>query len=182
MYQELLQHFHNKTLIGDNWYVQEGCERNKFDEIQIFLKFIENKKEPIMSVDEFLKDFKYKENDLHEPQDIVYKKQGYQITYGDKNHKGQFEQKKNNDYKSSSMSCNVFSREKIINCDLKDNINMILQEIQKITDKNTILLIYLEHIQQDFLNDGKNFKKTIEHQKGWRNLFLVMYNKNIQIY
>jgi|GEM_PF-2678832 len=182
IYEKLEDFFHNKTLSSDDWYKKENCERNKFDEIQIFLGFLRNKKELILSNNEFLKDFKYKEKDLEEPQDLVYKKQGYQITYGDKEYKGIFEKNRKQNLKQSSTYCNIFSRKRLIDCEINDDINPLLSEIDKIADCKTILLIYLEHSPKDFLENCQNFKKTIRYQLGWKNLFLIACGKNIKVY
>ena len=181
-YEELVNYFHKKTLDFKDWYKKEGCERNKFDEIQTFLKFLRNKKEIILSKDKFLKDFKYKEIDLKEPQDIVYKKQGYQLTYGDKEHKGISEKKEKQDRKIFKNNCNVFSRKKLIDCAINDDINPLLSEIDKTADNKTTLLIYLDDTPKDFLENCQNFNKSIKYQLGWKNLYLIDCDKNIKVY
>lgn len=69
----------------------------------------------------------------------------------------------------------------MLRCEIDDDINSILSEIDKIPDKNTVLIVYLEHTN-NFLENCKNFKASIKHQKDWKKLYLVTNSRNIEVY
>jgi len=170
IYEELSNFYHKKTF-SSKWKLNCGSGNTKLDEIQIFLKYLDNKKEEIKNVEEFDSNFLYKEKDVIEPGDVEYKKQSYQITHGNINSYSEFMRIKSKSEKVSFIIPYVVE-------DIKKSTLKIINQKEKMADSKTILLVML---------DRKEFKKElyfedVELKTRWKNIVFVFNDSNLKIF
>lgn len=165
--------FYHKKTFDDKWKSDSGNGNKKLDEIQIFLRFLENKREEIESVDFFDKNFKYKENDVNEPGDLEYFGQVYQITHGNASNYENYQETKN--YKIKKREAFILPA-KDVALPNRERYEYYLHDLNKKENsaKNNIILL-MKIDNRDFLDPDSKIKTK------WQDIIFVFDEGNVSI-
>jgi hypothetical protein len=173
IFNNLIGFYHKKTL-GKEWKIISGNGNKKLDEIQTFVKFLENNKEEIKSVDFFDQNFKYKERDVDEPGDLKYLGQVYQITHGNTQNYQNFQKNKNDRIKKGLFEAFILPAKDVALPD-RERYEYYLQDLKKKENSAKDNIILLIRIERKFVKANYNIKTK------WQNAIFVFDDKNVSV-
>ncbi len=176
---EKLEDFYHQKTFDNNWKKYCGNGDKKLDEIQVFLKFLKNKKEYIKNITSFNNNFKYKEKDVDEPGDLEYLGQIYQITHGRSDNYFQFQKNKN--YQIKNQKKGLESKAFIIPAhdvalDGNNRLKFYFKDLTKkenMAKDNIILIIMYDHREKP--------KSNLKTNTRWKNIICVFNDGNLLI-
>ncbi len=178
IFEQLNDFYHQKTFDG-NWKLDSGNGNKKLDEIQVFLKFLENEKRDVKSIDSFGRYFKYKEIDVAEPGDLEYLGQVYQITHGNTSNYQSFSKEKNHQIKNQDKGIQpeafILSAKDIAMSDI-ERCKFYSQDLNKkegSAKDSIILLVRID--RRDSIKSGCRVKTK------WKDVIFVFNEGNVSV-
>lgn len=176
---EQLNDFYHKKTFDKNWRSDSGNGDKKLDEIQVFLRFLENRKEEIESVDFFDKNFKYKEYVVVGPGDLEYLGQVYQITHGNTSNYQDFQKNKNYQIKKQEKGIQpeafILSARDIALSDL-ERCKYYSQDLDKKEDSAVDNVILLKKIDRRY-----SVRSDYKVKTKWQDIILIFDEGNVSI-
>jgi hypothetical protein len=182
IYDKLNKFYHKKTL-ERSWDDRSG----KLDEIQIFMKFLENE-DILENIDfnSFIKNFKYLEGEVDESGDVLFFENSYQITHGNTANLSKWLSQKKYQYKenfkktSREFASGVLPAPDVALSDCKKIEfyldDRIIKKKENTSNGKIILLVRIDH--RDFDNECE---EKIVTNTGWKNIIFVFNNKNFYL-